>query len=521
MLIWMLYVVVVTLLLSGAALAAEYAARHWRARSRGIWLATILASLIIPTLIASVSVQLPNLLSPTSLQQLTALRDLTTVQLVPLTWVREHANAGGLHSENRLLQHAWIALSAALFAALLFNGLYLMRRKRQWQSGVVAGVPAYIVPDVGPAVVGLLRPRIVIPRWLMDAPASRQLLVLAHEQSHLAARDPLLLTVALSLLVLMPWNLPLWWQLRRLRRAIEVDCDARVLTTGVDAAQYGETLIDVSQRPAGYTGAVAAMSESTSFLEQRIALMVSNPGKWAPLLITLFATFSIALLTLAIQVTPPNSDRPVVLSANVLDRYVGFYLRGANVIYTVTREGDHLNWFYQPYFQMPLAANPDMTFAFKGVNGAPTLSFPQDSFGRAVAVLMPQGPVMGISFLIRMPRIDAVTADAIRKKNAVRARDQVPVAGSDGALRRLINGIMAGKPNYSEMTPWYAELVKQASPITRSIYGRMGKVTSVKFKRVTDAGGDEYSVGWEVGKSTWTIYMDADGTIEDADDYPE
>ena len=32
--------------------------------------------------------------------------------------------------------------------------------------------------------------------------------------------------------VLMPWNLPLWWQWRRLRFAIEVDCDARVLASG-------------------------------------------------------------------------------------------------------------------------------------------------------------------------------------------------------------------------------------------------------------------------------------------------
>ena len=45
MLTWMLYVVVITLLLSGAALAAEHAARLRRARSRWIWAVTIVASL--------------------------------------------------------------------------------------------------------------------------------------------------------------------------------------------------------------------------------------------------------------------------------------------------------------------------------------------------------------------------------------------------------------------------------------------------------------------------------------------
>jgi len=43
-------------------------------------------------------------------------------------------------------------------------------------------------------------------------------------------------------------------QLRRLRCAIEVDCDARVLKAGHDTASYGETLIVVGQRRSLYIG---------------------------------------------------------------------------------------------------------------------------------------------------------------------------------------------------------------------------------------------------------------------------
>jgi len=75
------------------------------------------------------------------------------------------------------------------------------------------------------------------------------------EQSHLVAGDPRLLTGALCLLVFMPWNLPLWWQLRRLRRAIEVDCDARVLNAGHDVNRYGETLLEVGQRHSAFLAA--------------------------------------------------------------------------------------------------------------------------------------------------------------------------------------------------------------------------------------------------------------------------
>jgi beta-lactamase regulating signal transducer with metallopeptidase domain len=93
----------------------------------------------------------------------------------------------------------------------------------------MAGASVYLPGDVGPAVVGLIRPRIAVPGWLLDSPSATQQLVIADEQAHLVGNDVQLFTCALFLLALMPWNLPLWWQLRRLRRAIEVDCDARVL----------------------------------------------------------------------------------------------------------------------------------------------------------------------------------------------------------------------------------------------------------------------------------------------------
>src|SRR5262249_40212562 len=185
--------------------------------------------LVIPTLVASVSIQVPSLLTPTVSRKVTALRELTTVHVVPLTWVHEHTvDFVATRTENTLLQDAWIAVSVALLVALAVNGALVYRRKRGWRRGTVAGVRVYIAPDAGPAVVGLLRPRIVVPEWLTQAAPSRQAIVIAHERAHLLAHDPQLLTVALCLVVLMPWNLPLWWQLHRLRCAIEVDCDARV-----------------------------------------------------------------------------------------------------------------------------------------------------------------------------------------------------------------------------------------------------------------------------------------------------
>ena len=120
MLSWMLYVIVVTLLLSGAALAAEYAARLRRARTRWIWALTIVASLAIPTIIASVSVQVPSLVAPTVSRKITALREMISVRVAPLMWVRERTgNPATTPSLHQMLQRSWVIASGALLAALV------------------------------------------------------------------------------------------------------------------------------------------------------------------------------------------------------------------------------------------------------------------------------------------------------------------------------------------------------------------------------------------------------------------
>jgi bla regulator protein blaR1 len=523
MLTWMLYVLVITLLLSGAALAAERAAKLRRARTRWIWMVTILASLVIPTLIASVSIQVPNLLTPTASRKAIPLREMTSVQVVPLTWVQEHTgNVVAVHKENRTLQTAWLSLSVALIAALMLNAAHVSWRKRRWTRGTVAGVTVYIAPDVGPAVVGLLRPRIVVPGWLLEAQAPVQAMVIAHERGHLIGYDPQLLTVALCLVVLMPWNLPLWWQLHRLRYAIEVDCDARVLESGLDAREYGEMLLDVSQRPSAYIGAVAAVAESRSFLEDRIAIMVRDPADWG-WVAGLFGTLAAALVAVAAQVAPPNvasADRergPLHLTAAVLDQYVGSYLRGANIIFSVTRDGERLlleAWAHPP---VEVYADTDMNFTLR--TGGPRFSFMHAASGQATE-LIAHYDIGGISFSVPIPRIDASTARAIKANNEARAQSQTPAPGSDVALRHLVDGIFKGKPNYDQMAPWYAELVREGSPATRLIYGKRGAVRSIEFRHVDQNGGDVYEVRQEGGVSWWTIFLDSNGLIEDADDDP-
>ena len=519
MLTWMLYVIAITVVLSGAALAAEHAARLRRARSRWIWALTVVASLVIPTVIASLTVQIPSLLSPAVSRLAIPLRDLTSVQIVPLTWVHEHTRSiAAARSENLMLQRTWIAVSSALFTGLVLNGLYLVWRRRRWGMNTVAGVSVYVAPNVGPAVVGLLRPRIVVPAWLKEASSLRQGMVIAHEQSHLEAHDPQLLTAALFLLVLMPWNLPLWWQLHRLRCAIEVDCDARVLKTGLDTKQYGETLIDVSQRPSGNIGAVAAMSESRSFLEERITIMVKAAARWDSLAALMFGCLALALVVVAAQVTPPNVGssamaRPVRLTTDVLDQYVGFYARGSHLVFALKRDGA------QPVKDVPVPGFDPIRLVLNGDGefvglGGSLHTFVRDEQGQVTGVIINYGLVS-----VPMQRIDASTAQSILASNEQRVRSQAAMPGSEVALRRLVDGLRSGKPNYGEMAPWFAKLVRETMEFSR-VYQRRGAVQSIEFKRVDLFGSDVYEVRQEGGSSEWAIFLDSNGLIDDADNQP-
>jgi len=91
---------------------------------------TILASLGIPSVIASVSIQAPNLMTATISRNIIALREMTSVPVAPLMWVRERTvNTAGATNLNRMLQRSWIAVSAALLVALLLNGVQVFWRK--------------------------------------------------------------------------------------------------------------------------------------------------------------------------------------------------------------------------------------------------------------------------------------------------------------------------------------------------------------------------------------------------------
>jgi len=519
MLAWMLYAIMVSALLSLGAFLAERAARLKRAGTRWIWVTAIIASLALPTLISSVAIELPNVVGERVASRIVVMRQVTSPYLSPAMWIAGESEPARWRVADATIRNLWLGVSGAMLLALLASGVQLFVRKRRWQRDIVAGATVYLTHDVGPAVVGLLRPRIALPRWVKLALPSHQTAVIAHEQSHLDAHDPQLFTFALALLVFMPWNLPLWWQLRRLRYAIEIDCDARVLKGGFDPAHYGETLIAVGERQSAYVGAVAAMSESKSFLEERIEHMIRKPVRWRRLGAATLASISIALTALAAQVSPPNAETPaptaaapgqkerkeIKLPASTLERYVGTYQFDAGQVLTVRRKGDGLEVQVtgQPFAEV--FAESDTEFFYKAVDAQ--LTFEADS-GPASAVVLHQG---GGNF--KLPRVDEATLAQIKADVAARIASNAPAPGSEAAVRKMVAGIASGQPNYDEMEPGLAQATRAQMPHLKPAMDSLGPVQSIEFQRVGEGGWDVYRVRYANGSLMWRIGLAANGKI--------
>jgi TonB family protein len=155
----------------------------------------------------------------------------------------------------------------------------------------------------------------VIPEWVLDLDASLRALVLRHEREHLAGGDPKLLLGAVAAATALPWNPVAWFQLHRLRAAMELDCDHRVLRVHPDARRYGSLLLAVAQRADRADLLAAALTESNSLLARRIAAMRRPMSSFRFTQTALLATSAILATIVACEMQSPTRptaavDRP-------------------------------------------------------------------------------------------------------------------------------------------------------------------------------------------------------------------
>ncbi len=207
-----------------------------------------------------------------------------------------------LRSLDDLLVLGWVVLSSLLVVTVLFAFARLVREGRSWQPGSLGHRTVLWSRDTGPTIVGLLRPRVVLPAWVRAIGSDEQRLILAHEEEHIRAGDARLRFLMTLPLFVFPWNPALWLQRHRLNLAVELDCDRRVIRRMPGRRHaYGNLLLRVG---AGRNGlhrlALVSLSEGRSQLERRIRRLVEKMPRARRIQASLLLLGAAAVVTLAV-----------------------------------------------------------------------------------------------------------------------------------------------------------------------------------------------------------------------------
>ena len=277
---WMLRALLVGMLLCAAATNVEQVAGWLGVPRRSAWAAAMLGSLVLPLLAvwAPGLVPGPGLFTPAVLQApSTGVGAPPTGSApgiaAPATPADAAAPWGDLSS---LLGAGWLAASLAVLGVVALTYRRLRAARAACPRAELDGCQVLVSDHVGPAVVGLLHPAVVVPGCVLDAPAGERRLILLHEREHVSAGDTWLLLLGALAVAAMPWNPALWWQQRRLRDAVESACDARVLARGASRREYGQALIRIAGCASGLPRFGVACGGAASRLERRIMEMTAG-----------------------------------------------------------------------------------------------------------------------------------------------------------------------------------------------------------------------------------------------------
>lgn len=307
---WVLYVLLVGTLLAGGALAVDGILRRTALPTRWVWVSALVGIVFLsatalgreaPATPIQVRVTPDRIVTLAKAQPANAV----VVVLARVGEAERSAVATLIAATSRRLPAsalfglsiAWAMTSTVMLLILVAVSRRVDRDRRTWPLAEVCGTPVRITSEIGPAVIGLSAPEIVVPRWLLDRSPDEQRLVIVHEREHLAAHDQLLTLGGLIVAAIFPWHPAVWWSLSRLRLAIELDCDARVLNRGVQPRPYGTLLIDLAGQCAGHRVGALALADRTSHLERRLLAMKNRQPRFT--LVRTGALGAIAMLSIA------------------------------------------------------------------------------------------------------------------------------------------------------------------------------------------------------------------------------
>jgi HEAT repeat protein/beta-lactamase regulating signal transducer with metallopeptidase domain len=158
-----------------------------------------------------------------------------------------------------------------------------------------------------PAVIGWLRPVILVPASALSGLTPQQLeVLLAHELAHVHRHDYLVNVIQCVIETLLFYHPAVWWVSRRVRDEREHCCDDLVVQVCGDAHLYASALVDMERlRPATPRLALAATGGSLLHRVRRLVL----PTAPRPELFPRWAAGVAGVLAVTVALLASGSDR--------------------------------------------------------------------------------------------------------------------------------------------------------------------------------------------------------------------
>jgi CubicO group peptidase (beta-lactamase class C family) len=225
----------------------------------------------------------------------------------------------------------------------------------------------------------------------------------------------------------------------------------------------------------------------------------------------------LAALALGETVKLPGERKEITLDSKALSRYVGAYQLAQGPAMLITLEGNQLVSKLDNQGAVPIFPESETMFFLKVVDAQ--IEFPKDDAqGKPSQLTLHQNgrdiPAKRLDDAEAKRLADAAAADGKRFK------DQTAAPGSEAALRKMIEDVRLGKPDYDTMSSALAAATRQQLPQLQSTVTQLGTIQSMTFKGVGPAGPDIYQVKFENGSLEYRIRIAPDGKVESANVRP-
>ncbi|HZI27350.1 MAG TPA: M56 family metallopeptidase [Gemmatimonadaceae bacterium] len=303
---FMAYVILLSAAVAACAMLVDVVMRSRTSNARWVWLSSLMAVLVLAGFAAFAPVPVERATTvPRTLviSGVNALPAPAAARQVPRT-------DAILYMADSVLPGLWLISSLFLLLAIAYGQRRLTIERTKSPRARVSGHEVLLTDNVGPAVAGVGDPVILLPRWVLALDAPSQDLLLAHEVEHVKRADTRLLLGGAVAAALVPWNPVVWWIARRLRLAVEQDCDARVLRAHPDVRRYADLLLTAASKPRVSTRLLAAhLGEHRSDLDRRIQAMTDRTIRWRPLCAA--AVAACALLVVSCEAPRPEPVAPL------------------------------------------------------------------------------------------------------------------------------------------------------------------------------------------------------------------